>query len=86
MKIKKIKIKLITAALLIFNAIGAYAIGDLGIGINIGLTNDPNNIENEISETNTLMQVYKTANAGTKINQINIPYITTYCRRWSRGN
>ena len=75
MRIKKIKIKLITAALLFFHAIGTYAIGDLGIGINIGLTYDPNNIENEISETNALMQAYKTANAGTKTKQINVPYI-----------
>ncbi|MCP4131232.1 MAG: outer membrane beta-barrel protein [bacterium] len=52
-----------------------FAIGELGIGLNLGITYDPNNLEHEITAYNRAMQAYKAANTGSGIMQLNVPYI-----------
>ncbi len=71
---KHLTISIITALLFILKVLPLMAIGDVGVGINIGITHDPNNLESEINKYNENMEAYKTANSGTELNQINVPY------------
>ena len=52
----------------------SYAIGELSIGLNIGATYDPNNLQDEINRYNTAMMVYKEANSGTIVSKMDVPY------------
>jgi hypothetical protein len=55
-----------------------YPIGDIGVGINLGVTHDPNNLDDSITEYNMNMEAYATANSGTDVDQINNPYSPIY--------
>ncbi len=52
----------------------SYAIGEFSIGINSGMTYDPNNMEKEINEYNKFMESSKQGDPGAKMNQIEVPY------------
>ncbi len=52
----------------------SYAIGRFSLGINTGLTYDPNNLENEINQFNKEIEYQKETVAGTKGEQLNAPY------------
>jgi hypothetical protein len=51
-----------------------YAIGEFSIGVNLGVTYDPNNIESDIVRYNTMMQVYRDENPGADISSMSTPY------------
>ncbi|HSV97150.1 MAG TPA: outer membrane beta-barrel protein [Spirochaetota bacterium] len=50
---------------------GAYAIGEFGIGFNLGLTYAPNNTDDIIARYNGEMMT----TAGADVNQLNTPYV-----------
>jgi len=74
----KIKIKTIiihTATVLFVAAVTvpSHAIGEFGLGINIGISPDPGNIENIITDYNTALLIHKDANTGTSLEQFTVP-------------
>lgn len=75
-----LKIILFTAIVLVTLLITKeiYSIGDIGIGVNFGVTHDPNNLDDKITEYNMNMLAYKTANPGTEVDQINNPYVPVF--------
>lgn len=62
------------AVILLLAKISAFAVGEIGIGLNLGLTYDPNNIEPEISAVNARMIEYERTNPGTDLTTLNLPY------------
>ncbi len=60
--------------LIFFFSNEVYPIGDIGVGINFGITHDPNNLDDTLNEYNMNMLAYKTANPDTDVDQINNPY------------
>jgi opacity protein-like surface antigen len=52
----------------------AFAIGEFALGLNGGVTYDPNALEDITTRYNLAMENYHTANAGTDISQIAVPY------------
>ncbi len=55
-----------------------YAIGEFSLGVNIGITYDPNNLDNEITRYNTVMDAYKEENSGTTVSNLIVPYAPAY--------
>ncbi len=55
-----------------------YAIGEFGVGINAGLTYDPNNVEGIIADCNERMLAYREANPGTRVTQIENQYVPVF--------
>jgi len=53
----------------------ALAIGEFGIGLNAGMTGDPNNISTDIDSYNMAILKYRNDNPGTKTDQINVPLV-----------
>ncbi|MBN2039561.1 MAG: outer membrane beta-barrel protein [Spirochaetes bacterium] len=52
----------------------SYAIGEFSIGINTGMTYDPNNLGDEISRANQYIADYRENNTGAEGEEINVPY------------
>lgn len=75
MKIKKALCScLVAMAGIIIACLPAFAIGEFALGLNGGVTYDPNSIEDLASRYNLAMENYYTNNAGTDIGQIASPY------------
>ncbi len=55
-----------------------FAIGEFSVGLNIGITSDPNNLDSEINRYNTVMEVYKEETSGAKISTLTVPYSPAY--------
>lgn len=51
-----------------------FAIGEFALGLNGGITYDPNSIEDLTTRYDLAMENYYTNNAGTDISQIAVPY------------
>ncbi len=75
---KAVLLKAFLIISLILLSKNSFAIGELAIGANMGITYDPNNLESEINQYNKVMMVYKENNQGTKVSQIRAPY----CFSW----
>ncbi len=56
-------------------SVPARAITEIGIGLSGGMSYDPNNIEEEIASYNSAIEAYKSANSGTEVSPLNIPYV-----------
>jgi len=56
----------------------SYAIGDFSLGINTGLTYDPNNLESRINRANQLIRYSVENTAGSEGEEIDIPYAFAY--------
>ena len=67
----------ILLAILIIGNSPVSGAGDISFGVYLGLTQDMNNLENEINAYNIAMEQYKTANNGTEVTQLNSPYAIT---------
>ncbi len=78
MNVLKNRCILAVITILIFFPVGLYSIGDIGVGINLGVTHDPNNLDDTITEYNMNMLAYKTANPGADVDQINNPYMPVF--------
>ncbi|MDY6935772.1 MAG: hypothetical protein SVZ03_16330 [Spirochaetota bacterium] len=50
------------------------AIGEIAVGMNVGITYDPNHLEDEINKYNIVMETYKESNPGSRVSTIDIPY------------
>lgn len=66
------------AAVVCAGAGPAFAIGELSVGINMGATYDPNNLEGDIAEYNMAMEQYRNANDGTTAKQMSVPYAPVF--------
>ena len=56
----------------------SFAIGEVAVGANMGLTRDLNNIENDTHQYNMTMELYKEAYSGTKAK----PVPDAFCLLW----
>jgi len=56
----------------------SYAIGEIGVSLNFGISYDANNLSDEITKYNTEMEKYKNDNPGTSIVQLKIPYMPMF--------
>ena len=65
---------LIITALFLFFQGRALAIGEFALGLNAGVTYDPNNLENLTNRYNMAMQAYDETNPASTVNQISVPY------------
>ncbi len=68
---------IIITIILFLNINNLYAIGEIGIGFNLGIGYDSNNISNDITDYNIAIEKYKTNNTGTSISQLSIPIMPT---------
>ena len=50
------------------------AIGEFSMGLNLGITHDPNNMEEEITQYNIWMEAYREENSGASASQMSVPY------------
>lgn len=56
----------------------SYAIGEFSMGINLGVTSAPNNIDKYTNSYNMYMKEYSESSPDTSVKQINNPYIPVY--------
>lgn len=70
----KLLIILLSIGALLTYTSDAYAIGEFSMGINAGITRDPNDLENEINSQNAWMEAQKEADPGAKTTQLTVPY------------
>jgi hypothetical protein len=56
----------------------AYAIGEFSLGLNLGMTYDPNSLRYDLDRLNTAMEAYGENNPGTKVDQLAAPYAPVY--------
>ena len=64
-----------TAAALLLVPRDIFAIGEIGIGLNAGMTYDPNNIDGRLNEINMRILGYKEATTGVKIDLLENSYM-----------
>ncbi|HON79301.1 MAG TPA: outer membrane beta-barrel protein [Spirochaetota bacterium] len=75
---RTLMILLFCAAVVFSAASSAFAIGEFAIGLNAGVTYDPNNLEDEINQYNLAMETYADTNAGASASQMTIPYAPVF--------
>jgi hypothetical protein len=71
---KKIITCIISAAVIFCLNFKLHAIGKFSLGVNTGLTYDPNNLENDINLINKEIEYQKASTAGTQGKQVEVPY------------
>jgi hypothetical protein len=69
---------LLALALLLMLPASAFAIGEFSLGMNLGFTYGPNGVDDTVNRFNTGMENYKSANAGTKMEQLSAPYCPVF--------
>jgi hypothetical protein len=76
--IKSAALTVFLASMLCITPERAYPIGEFSVGVNLGFTYDPNNLEEEMSRYNMVMESFKEANAGSSVTQLSIPYAPVF--------
>ncbi len=66
--------RIILSLAIMLATVNLYAISELGLCINTGLTSDPNNISDLVSSYNSVMRDYHAENANTEFTPIYMPY------------
>ncbi|HQO03245.1 MAG TPA: outer membrane beta-barrel protein [Spirochaetota bacterium] len=78
-KLTRTLLIIIFGTTIIFGAAASVsAIGEFAIGLNGGVTYDPNDLEDEINQYNLAMETYADTTAGASASQMTIPYAPVF--------